>query len=176
MVTIRRGKYFALKRELNLFHVVVAGIGIILGAGIYALIGIAAGETGNTIWLSFLISAIVAGFTGFSYAELSCMFKGDGGEYDYCKASFGRKIAVLVSLLIIVTGLVSAAAVALGFAGYLSSLFSIKYLLAGILIVVLMSFINYHGISDSNKFNLVATSIEFLGLLIIIFLGIDKNN
>jgi basic amino acid/polyamine antiporter, APA family len=163
-----------LKRELNLFHVTVAGVGIILGAGIYALIGVAAGETGNSLWLSFLISAIVAGFTGYSYAELSSVFKGDAGEYDYVKAGFGKKLASFVSLLIIFTGVVSAATVALGFAGYLSSLISFGYLASGIGIVVLMTFLNYWGISESNKFNVLATTIEFLGLLFIILLGIGK--
>jgi len=162
----------SLKRELGVFSVTVAGIGIILGAGIYALIGLGAGETGNTIWLSFLISAIVAAFTGLSYAELSSIFKGDAGEYDYIKRSFGSKLASFVSLLIIFTGIVTAATVALGFAGYLSSLISIKYLYAGLGIIVLMTFLNYFGIKDSNRFNLIATSIEFLGLILIIFLGI----
>ena len=160
-----------LKRELGLFSVTVAGVGIILGAGIYALIGLAAGETGNTIWLSFLISAVVAAFTGLSYAELSSIFKDDSGEYDYVREGFGKKLAVFVSILVVLTGIVSAAVVALGFAGYLSSLISIKYLYAGIVIIVLMTLLNYIGIKDSNRFNLIATSIEFLGLLIIIFLG-----
>jgi basic amino acid/polyamine antiporter, APA family len=167
-------KSHSLKRELNLFHVVFAGIGIILGAGIYVLIGIAAGETGNSIWLSFLISAIVATFTGFSYAELSSMFKGNAGEYDYCKASFGKKLSSFVAILIVITGIVSAAAVALGFAGYFSSITSIKYIYSGIGIVVLMTLLNFWGIKDSNRFNILSTSIEFLGLLIIIFLGIGS--
>ncbi len=171
MVSIKRGKNFTLKRELKLFDVVVAGVGIILGAGIYALIGIAAGETGNTVWLSFLITAFVAAFTGLSYAELSSIFKGDGGEYDYCKSAFGKKFAIFISLLIIFTGVVSSAAVALGFAGYLSTLFSVKYLAAGIGVVLLMTLVNFRGISDSNKFNLVSTSVELIGLLIIIVLG-----
>ena len=50
-----------LKRELSLWQVTIAGVGIILGAGIYALIGVAAGTAGNAIWLAFLISAVVAG-------------------------------------------------------------------------------------------------------------------
>lgn len=164
-------KVVGLRKELGLFSVVVAGVGIILGAGIYALIGIAAGETGNTIWLSFLIVSVVAAFTGLSYAELSSMFKGDAGEYDYCRASFGNKIAIFISLMIIFTGAVSSAAVALGFAGYLTSLINIDYLIAGLLAVLLMSLLNFIGIKDSNKFNLVATSIELLGLLAIIFIG-----
>lgn len=163
-----------LKRELGLFSVTVAGVGIILGAGIYALIGLGAEETGNTIWLSFLISAVVAAFTGLSYAELSSIFKDDAGEYDYIKVGFGNKLAVFISLLIIVTGFVTATTVALGFAGYLSSLISIKYLYAGLSIVFLMTLLNYLGIKDSNKFNLIATSIEFLGLVLIIILGIPK--
>jgi basic amino acid/polyamine antiporter, APA family len=169
---MRRLKRELLKRELGLFSVTVAGIGIILGAGIYALIGVAAGESGNALWLSFLISAIVAGFTGFSYAELSSMFKGDAGEYDYVNAGFGKKLAGFVSLLIIFTGVVSAATVALGFAGYLSSILSVGYLISGIGIVVLMTVLNYWGIKNSNKFNVLATTIEFLGLVIIILLGL----
>ena len=64
-----------LKRTLNLFNVTVAGVGMILGAGIYALIGAAAVDGGNAIWLSFLLSALIALFTGLSYAELSSMFR-----------------------------------------------------------------------------------------------------
>lgn len=163
-----------LKRELGLFSVTVAGIGIILGAGIYALMGLGAGETGNTIWLSFLISAVVAAFTGLSYAELSSIFKGDAGEYDYIKAGFGPKLASFTSWLIIFTGIVTAAAVALGFAGYFSALTSITYLHAAIGAVILMTLLNYIGIKDSNKFNIFATSVEFLGLILIIFIGIPN--
>ena len=60
-----------LARELGLLEVTLSGTGIILGAGIYALIGEAAGSAGNALWLSFTISALVAFFTALSYAELS---------------------------------------------------------------------------------------------------------
>ena len=76
-----------LKKELGLFQVTVAGVGVILGAGVYALLGLASATAGNAIWLSFLIGAIVAILTGLSYAELSSMFKGDAGEYDYIKSA-----------------------------------------------------------------------------------------
>ena len=56
-----------LKRTVGLFTLTMYGVGIILGAGIYALIGKAAGEAGNSVWLSFLISSIVSIFTGLSY-------------------------------------------------------------------------------------------------------------
>ena len=66
-----------LKKELGLLEATFAGVGIILGAGIYALIGQAAGIAGNSVWLSFLIASLVAAFTGISYAELSSMFAKD---------------------------------------------------------------------------------------------------
>ena len=59
----------SLKRDLGLLEVTLSGIGIILGAGIYVLIGQAAGLAGNAIWLAFLLSAIMALLTGLSYAE-----------------------------------------------------------------------------------------------------------
>lgn len=165
---------YSLKRELGLFDVTVAGIGIILGAGIYALIGIAAGEAGNATWLSFLISAVVAIFTGYSYAELSAMFKTDSGEFDYCKSAFGVKTAWLVGMLIIFSGLVTAAVVALGFAGYVATFMEVDFLVSAVFIILLMSLINYIGIRSSSRFNTVATALEFFGLVLIIVLGIPK--
>ena len=74
------GAKIPLKRELGLFEVTLSGIGIIIGAGIYALIGRGAGLAGNALWLSFAISAAIAIFTGLSYAELSAMFPRAGAE------------------------------------------------------------------------------------------------
>ena len=71
----------SLKRNLGLLEVTFSGVGTILGAGIYALIGQAASSSGNALWLSFLIASIVASFTALSYAELSSMFPRSGAEY-----------------------------------------------------------------------------------------------
>lgn len=163
-----------LKRALSLFDVTIAGVGIILGAGIYALIGIAASSSGNSIWISFFISALIAIFTGLSYAELSSMFKGDAGEFDYLLTAFNKKYALLISLSMIAAGFVSASAVALGFGGYLSSIFGLPVITGAILLVVLMTIINFIGIKESSWFNTVSTLIEFTGLVIIIILGITK--
>ena len=160
-----------LKRELGLFQVTIAGVGIILGAGIYALIGVAAGVAGNAVWLSFLISAIIAAFTGLSYAELSSIFKKDSGEYEYCESAFGAGLASFVSILVIFTGIVSASTVAIGFGGYFASLFPGPIALGIVLLVLAMTFINFYGIKETNKFNFFATIIELFGLLIIIALG-----
>ncbi|MBL7052098.1 MAG: amino acid permease [Nanoarchaeota archaeon] len=160
-----------LKRTLTLFNVTVAGVGMILGAGIYALIGAAAVDGGNAIWLSFLLSALIALFTGLSYAELSSMFKGDAGEYDYVNKSMHKHFALFIGLTVIAAAIITASAVALGFAGYLSTLLPIPYILGALLIIVLMSAINLIGIKEAAWFNTVSTFIEFAGLVIIIILG-----
>jgi APA family basic amino acid/polyamine antiporter len=72
-----------LKREHGLFEVTLSGVGIILGAGVYVLIGQTAGLAGNALWLAFGLSAIMALLTGLSYAELSSMFPQAGAEYGY---------------------------------------------------------------------------------------------
>ena len=53
-----------LTRHMGLFHLTMYGVGLILGAGIYVLIGEAAGFAGNSMWISFLLGAVVAIFAG----------------------------------------------------------------------------------------------------------------
>ena len=161
-----------LKKELGLFEVTLAGIGVILGAGIYALIGIASGIAGNALWLSFVIGAVIAMLTGLSYAELSSMFRRDSGEFDYIESAFNRKMALFIGLVIIFAGIVTAATVALGFAGYFSALFNTPVIYVAILLTLILSLLNYYSIKDSSWFNTIATFIETIGLLIIIVLGI----
>ena len=161
-----------LKKELGLFQVTLAGIGVILGAGIYALIGIASGIAGNAIWLAFVIGAVIALLTGLSYAELSSMFKRDAGEYNYVENAFNKKMALYLGLVIVFAGIVTAAAVSLGFANYFSALFKTPVIYIAILLTLLLSLLNYYSIKESSWFNNIATVIESLGLIIIIILGI----
>ncbi len=169
---VKRIREFGLKRSLGLFEVTVAGIGIILGAGIYALIGIASGYAGNAVWLSFLFSAILGAFTGLSYAELASFFKKDGGEYDYANSAFGSKMGWIVGIMVIATAFISAATVALGFGNYLQALIGGNVLLFGFLIVLVTTIVNMVGIKESSAFNIVCTIIETLGLVFIIIFGL----
>ena len=98
-----------LKRTLGLTECVFFGVGSILGAGIYTLIGNVAGLSGNFIWLSFLIAAVSALFTAFSYAELSAAFPKAGGEYEYAKKAFGKKTGIFLGLTISLNGIISGA-------------------------------------------------------------------
>ena len=144
-----------LKKELGLTEAVLCGIGIILGAGIYVIIGPAAGLAGNALWLSFLLASTVAAFTGLSYAELSSMYPKAGAEFEYTKNAFGRRIGFFVGWMTIIAGVVSASAVALGFAGYLFNLSpliglpQIPVVAAAILLIILCSFVVFIGIKQS---------------------------
>ena len=61
----------SLRRTLSLWQVSLSGIGVILGAGVYALIGPAAAQAGNALWLSFLLAGLTAGFTAYAYAGVT---------------------------------------------------------------------------------------------------------
>ena len=168
-----RPKY-RLKREIGLLEATLYGIGVILGAGIYALIGVGAGIAGNALWSAFVIAALIAGFTALSYAELASMFPRAAAEYVYTKKAFGRPtLSFVISWLMVITTIVAAATVALGFGGYLAAMvgFGTPVGFAAGLIVVL-SIVNWWGIKLSARFNVVASSAETLGLILVILAGV----
>jgi APA family basic amino acid/polyamine antiporter len=168
------GTKIPLKRELGLFEVTLSGIGIILGAGIYALIGRGAGLAGNALWLSFTISAAIAIFTGLSYAELSAMFPRAGAEYEYVKSAFGIRAASVIGWLIILSGIIGASTVALGFAGYASALSGIDRALLSVGLIVGLSLLLTRGIKFTTLFAILFTFIEMAGLVLIILIGIPS--
>jgi APA family basic amino acid/polyamine antiporter len=161
-----------LARSLGLAEVTLSGIGIILGAGIYALIGTAAAGAGNAVWLSFTISAVVALFTALSYAELSSMFPRAGAEYEYTAAAIGDFVAFVVGWLIILSGMVGAAAVALSFGGYLGSLVDIPHVLSAALLIGVLTLIIIIGIRQSAALAGLFTLIEGGGLILVIVAGL----
>ena len=161
-----------LKRELGMLEITLSGVGIILGAGIYALIGKAAGLAGNAVWLSFALSALVAVFTGLSYAELSSMLPKASAEYEYTRSAFGNRLAFIIGWLIILSGIIGASTVALGFGGYFNSLFGVPPVASGFVLIIALSFLLFYGIKESAWFAIVATLIETAGLILIIFIGL----
>lgn len=160
-----------LKRTLGLAECVFFGVGSILGAGIYTLIGKVAGLAGNFIWLAFLIASVAALFTAFSYAELSSAFPKSGGEYVYAKKAFGEKTGLFLGIVISLNGIISSATVSLGFAGYLGVLSGIGVFVASIGIIFLVFLVNISGIKQSSSLNIIFTLIEASGLLFIIYVA-----
>ena len=161
-----------LSRSLGLAEVTLSGIGIILGAGIYALIGTAAAGAGNAVWLSFAISALVALFTALSYAELSSMFPKAGAEYEYTTAAVGEYVAFIIGWLIIFSGIIGAATVALGFGGYFSGLFGTGQVLAAVALISVLTIILIIGVKESAVVAGIFTLIEAAGLVLIIIAGL----
>lgn len=161
-----------LSREISLWQVVLTGVGIILGAGIYVLVGKATALSGNAVWLSFLLSAIVAAFTGLSYAELSSIFPKAGAEYVYTKHAFGRRMAFVIGWLLVISGFVFSATVSLGFAGYFEKLFGLPQVISAVAIIILLSGVIFYGIKESVWFAVIFTIIEVFGLIVIIGMGI----
>ena len=109
-----------LRRSLSLPMVTFYGIGTILGAGIYVLVGKVAGVAGMQTPLAFLLASLIAGFSAFSYAELVARMPKSAGEAVYAQAGFGRPaVSLLIGLLMVLVGIVSSATLLHGFAGYL---------------------------------------------------------
>ncbi|HEX6283177.1 MAG TPA: amino acid permease, partial [Nitrososphaera sp.] len=155
-----------LRRNVNLFQAVMFGIGLILGAGIYVLIGDVAGIAGNAMWIAFIIATVIAICTGLSYAELSSMFPKSAAAYVYIKNAFGNNAAAFIAgWLIIFVALVSAGAVAIGFSGYFSSLFpQFDPLVSAAALVLILSIVNFVGIRQSLWMNTTFVFIELAGL------------
>ncbi len=172
-----KGKGQGLERSVSLFEATLYGIGVILGAGIYALVGKAAGIAGNALWLAFVFSGLIASFTALSYAELSSMFPKESAEFLYVKKAFKREwFAFFIAWISIVIGFISVATVALGFGGYLSFLLQgfvpVPVLVGALGLIVVASFINFRGIKQSVRVNIIATLVEVGGLVIIILIAL----
>lgn len=159
-----------LKRSINLFQAVMYGVGLILGAGIYVLIGDAAGLAGNAMWISFVIAAVIAAFTGLSYAELSSVYPKSAAEYVFVKNSLRNNLVAFVTgWLITFVAIVSAAAVAIGFSGYLGTFLpDFNPILSAVLLTAALSAINFIGIRESIWMNTTFAMVEVAGLVIVV--------
>ncbi|MCR4335070.1 MAG: APC family permease [archaeon] len=163
-----------LNKTIGLKDATIYGVGVILGAGIYALLGEASGIAGNATWISFVIGAIIAAFTVFSYAELSSIFPRAAAEFVYVKNSTKSFfLAFIVEYIVFLSLIFSAAAVAFGFGGYLNSLIGVNILYTAAVAIILLSVLNFKGIKESARFNIISTVVEAGGLVLIIILGLS---
>ncbi|MBI4163399.1 MAG: amino acid permease [Candidatus Aenigmarchaeota archaeon] len=170
----RKHKTYKLKKSLGLLETTFYGVGIILGAGIYAILGHGAGVAQGGLWISFIIAAIIGSFTGLTYAELASRYPKDAAEFNYTKKAFNRKyLAFIVAWIMIFVGIVSAATVSLGFAGYFAVLFGTPVVLVAVALILLLSLLSWIGIKESAKFNILSTLIEMGGLVIVVLIGIS---
>lgn len=163
----------ALHRTLGLSMLTFYGTGMILGAGIYSIIGKAAGIAGDGLWQGFVLAAVVSLLTAMSYAELSTMFPTTGGEYVYLRRAFPshRWIAAAVGITVTFAGCAAVATVALAFAGYLRHFIDLSDLTVAFSLILFFTAINIVGIKQSSWINAIFTVIEISGLVLFIWLG-----
>ncbi len=167
---MRHKSHKQLKRTIGLFQAVFFGISLILGAGIFSIVGEVAAIAGNAMWMSFVLAAVLALITGLSYAELSSMYPKSAGEYLFVKSAFENDfLASLIGCIVIFVAISSASTVAVGFAGYLSIFLPhISEIIIAIILIALMSFVSFCGISESAHLNIILTVIELFGLLFVV--------
>ncbi|MFD2080658.1 Amino acid transporter [Actinopolymorpha cephalotaxi] len=159
----------AIGPKLLLFFVV----GDILGTGIYALTGKVAGEVGGAAWMSFGLSFVVAMFTATSYVELVGKYPRAAGAALYAQRAFGiHFLTFMVAFAVMCSGLTSAGAAARTFGGdYLTEFVDVPTLLVVVAFLVVLALINFRGVSESVRLNVVLTCVEVSGLLFIIVIG-----
>jgi amino acid transporter len=107
-----------LARTLGLFDAVMIGLGAMIGAGVFVLTGIAAGEAGPAAILAFALNGIVTTFTAFSYAELASAIPEAGGGYSFVKRAMRPALGFLAGWMLWFAYTVACALYAVGFGGY----------------------------------------------------------
>ncbi len=170
------GERSKLRRRLTLPLLILYGLGVTIGAGIYVLVGATASKAGIYAPISFLIAASVVAFTGFSYAELGTRYPVSAGEAAYVSKGFNSKYLPLITgLFVIVSGVISSATVAIGAAGYLQTLVPISTDYLTSLIVIIIGIIAIWGILESVILAAIFTVLEIGGLSLVIWIGATSN-
>ena len=165
-----------LKRSVGLTGLVLYGLGVTIGAGIYVLVGETIVRAGPYAPASFLLSAIVMGFTAASFAELSGRVPQAAGEAVYVEKSFGLPwLTIAVGLAVLVEAVIAAATIAVGAAGYVSELVPLSREILVTAIVLSMAAIASWGIRESVVIAGAMTVVEIAGLLVIIFFGLVSD-
>jgi basic amino acid/polyamine antiporter, APA family len=162
-----------LKRSLNLTQLVFYGVGTIVGAGIYTVIGSAAGIAGNALWVSLALAAVAAFVTALSYAELVAMYPRAGGEYQFLKHAFpGSGLpAFAAGYLIALNASATCATVALAFGGYLNVFADVPAWGAALVLLGACTVLNIAGLKQSTWVSISLICIEVGGLLLLIGAG-----
>lgn len=166
-----------LKRSLSLAMVTFYGIGTILGAGIYVLIGKVAAYAGMYTPIAFLLALLLAAFSAFSYAEFSARFPVSAGEAVYIYKSLNcRFLSVCIGICICFASMTSVATLLLGVVGYLNFLVEIPDVIVIVGLATFMGLIVSWGINESVRLATLMTIIGMLGLGLIAWVARDNFN
>jgi len=166
------GTIIKLDRKFNLPLLTFYGVGNILGAGIYVLIGKVAAVSGSATLLAFLIASAVAALSALSYMELSSRFPVSAGAAIYVHHAYKKRaLSMFVGFCMVISALVSSAALARGFAGYFSTILPVNQTLVAALVLLAMGLVAAWGIDATAKLATIFTVVELAGLLAIVWFG-----
>ena len=179
---------FKLKKALGPLDLTVFGIGVIIGTGIFVLTGVAAAtNAGPALSLSFVISGIACALAALCYAEFASAVPVAGSAYTFSYASIGEFVAWIIGWDLILEFTVGAAAVSVGWSGYLVQILSSLGIalptsitsveegainVPAAVIVLLLTVLLVGGIRLSSTFNLIVTTIKLLVVAFFIIFGI----
>jgi len=168
-----------LRRVMGPWLLLLFIVGDILGTGIYALTGQVAAQVGGAVWLPFVCAFAVALITAFSYLELVTKYPRAAGAALYAHKAFGiHFVTFLVAFAVMCSGITSASTASRAFAANLSNAFDLGLAggagitLVGLAFMALVAAVNFRGVGESLKANVVLTSVELTGLLIVIMVGL----
>ena len=161
-----------LDRTLGLAQVTASGVGIIVGAGIYVLVGEATALAGPRVWIGFLLAAVLSALTGLSYAELASMFPKAGAEFEYSRHVYPPWLAFLVGWVMFTGLIVAAAAVALGFGRYAGRLVSVSPRVGAWALLGFVGVVALSGIRRSARLTVVLSLVQVAGLVYVIAIGL----
>jgi basic amino acid/polyamine antiporter, APA family len=166
-----------LHRSIGPVQLALYGLGSMLGAGIYGLIGKAAGEVGNAVWLAFAVALVAALLTALSYASLGSRYPRAAGAAYVTERAFGLPLlSFVVGLALVCSGLTSVATQSRVFAANLAVLFNLEsiplwWLALGFLLV--LAGIVFRGIRESMWVNVLCTLVEASGLILVVAVGLS---
>ncbi|MBO3801909.1 MAG: amino acid permease [Thermoproteota archaeon] len=164
-----------LKRKLNLVDAISIGIGAIIGAGIFVLIGVAAGLAGPAVFIAVIISGLSATFTALSFSELGSALPKAGGVYEYGHELISPSIGFVLGWMWIFGNIVLGATASLGFGFYVSSIFSfIPFKVGAAIVILFVVLINIIGVKQSAIVNNVIVLIKVGVLILFVILGLPK--
>lgn len=165
----------ALRRTIGPTQMALYGLGSMLGSGVYGLIGQAAGQVGNAVWLAFVVAVVAALLTALSYASLGSRYPRAGGAaYVTERAYRSPTLAFVIGLALVASGLTSVATQSRVFAVNLHAVLGVESLPVAALalgFVLVAAGVVLRGIRESMWVNVVCTVVEASGLLIVIAVG-----
>lgn len=162
-----------LRRTLGVGSLTFYSVGLILGAGIYSILGEAAGVAGPALWLAFLLASLAALVTGMSYAELATMYPKAGAEYVYLGKAWPRAswLRSAIGWSMASAGVATAATVSLAFGGYGESLTGVPAWALALLLMAAVCALNVIGVKEAAWANVLFTLVEVGGLIALVVVG-----